>query len=48
MCHVATFDYAMCHDLKPFKMNNHNGWWISIFQKIVHQKIFIEPHDKLW
>jgi hypothetical protein len=30
---VETFDYAMYHNPKPSKMNNHNGWWISIFQK---------------
>ncbi len=27
---MATFDYATCHNLRPSKMNNHNGQWISI------------------
>ncbi len=27
------FDYAMCYNIKPFKMNNHNGRWTLIFQK---------------
>jgi hypothetical protein len=31
--HVVTFDCATCHNLRPLKMNNHNGRWISIFQK---------------
>jgi hypothetical protein len=30
---MAAFDYATCHNPRPFKMNNHNGRWISIFQK---------------
>jgi hypothetical protein len=28
-----TFDHATCHNLRPFKMNNHNGWWILVSQK---------------
>jgi hypothetical protein len=24
-CHMTTFDYVTCHNLRPFKMNNHNG-----------------------
>jgi len=36
---MAAFDYATCHNLRPSKMNNHNGQWISIFQKQNHQKI---------
>ncbi len=24
ICHVATFNYVTCHNIKPFKMNNHN------------------------
>ncbi len=30
---MATIDYAMCHNLRSFKMNNNNRQWISIFQK---------------
>ncbi len=29
---MTIFDYITCHNLKPYKMNNHNGWWRSIFQ----------------
>jgi hypothetical protein len=46
-CHMTTFDYAMCHNLRPFKMNNHNGWSISIYF-LNHQKIFILPLVKFW
>ncbi len=30
---MATSDCATCHNLRPSKMNNRNGLWISIFQK---------------
>jgi hypothetical protein len=33
ICHMATFDCAICHNVRPLKMHNHNGRWISIFQK---------------
>jgi hypothetical protein len=29
-CYVATYDCATYYNLRPSKMNNHNGWWISI------------------
>jgi len=45
---METFDYAMCHSTKPYKMNNHNGQWISIFQKWIHPKILIVPRVKIW
>ncbi len=45
---MATFDYATCHNLRQYKMNNHNGWWRSIFQNNnnCHPKIFIVPRVK--
>jgi hypothetical protein len=30
---MAIFDYAMCHNLRPYKMNNYNGWWKLILLK---------------
>jgi len=27
------FDYATPHNPRPSKMNNHNGLWISTFEK---------------
>jgi hypothetical protein len=44
---MASFDCDMYHNLIPSKMNNPNGWWISIFQKN-HQKILIVPCVKFW
>jgi hypothetical protein len=32
---MVTFDCATCYNPKPFKTNNHNGRWISLFQKIM-------------
>ncbi len=29
----GNFDCVTCHNLKPSKMNNHNGWWTLTFQK---------------
>jgi len=47
ICHVATFDYATCHNPRPSKTNNHNGQWMSIFQKN-HKFFFIVPCVKCW
>jgi hypothetical protein len=44
---MGTFDCATCHNLKPSKMNNHNGRWISIFLKNP-QKILIMPQVIFW
>ncbi len=33
VCDVAIFYCVTCHNLKPFKVNNHNGHWILILQK---------------
>ncbi len=33
MCHMANFDYTMCHNVRPFKMNVHNGCPRSRFEK---------------
>jgi len=43
---MENFDYATCHNLRPYKMNNNNGWWRSIFQNnnIYHPKILIVPN----
>ncbi len=39
---MTTFDCVMCHNLKPYKMNNYNGWWRSIIQKKTSPK---KPHS---
>jgi hypothetical protein len=28
---MATFDYTIYHNLRPYKMNNRNGQWMSIY-----------------
>ncbi len=45
---MVTFDYAMCHNLNTFKLNNQNGWLRSIFHLKLnfHQKLFQMPHVK--
>ncbi len=48
---MATFNFAMCHNLRPYKTNNNNGWLRSIFQENNHynSKIFIMTHVRfLW
>ncbi len=45
---MAIFERDTCHNLKPYKMKNKNGWWRSIFRKEnnFHLKIPIVPHVK--
>jgi hypothetical protein len=33
--HMKKTNYTTNHNLRPYKMNNHNGWWRSIFQKYI-------------
>jgi hypothetical protein len=41
VCHVTIFNCATCHNLRPYRINNHNEWWRSIFQKkVIFVKIF--------
>ncbi len=44
---MATFDYAMCHNLGPFKINVHNGWPRSMVKILKsHPKFLISA--TLW
>jgi hypothetical protein len=47
---MAILNYAMCHNIKSYKMKNHNWWWRSIFQKNInfHPKIPIVPCVRFW
>jgi len=45
---MAIFYCAMYHNLRPSKMNNPNGWWISIFQKKSPKYPHIVPCVEFW
>jgi hypothetical protein len=43
---MENFDYVMRHNVRPFKMNDHNGWPRSMFEKNEFSSKI--PHSATW